>query len=63
MGALIGCFFFGETLTLRKWGGVVSGIVGIMIITTTGKTDVTASVVTGVIACLVATACYGLAGF
>lgn len=63
MGALIGGLFFGETLTLRKWGGVLSGIVGIMIITTTAKTDVTGSVVIGVIACLVPTACYGLAGF
>ena len=63
MGALIGCLFFGETLTLRKWSGVLSGIVGIMIITTTGKTDVTGSVIIGVMACLIATACYGLAGF
>lgn len=63
MGALIGFFFFSETLTLRKWGGVLLGMVGITIITTTGKADVTGNIVTGVIACLIATACYGLAGF
>lgn len=63
MGALMGFFFFGETLTLRKWGGVLSGMVGITIITTTGKTAVTSSIISGVMACLIATACYGLAGF
>ncbi|MFM5312904.1 DMT family transporter [Aeromonas caviae] len=34
MGALIGFSFFHETLTLRKWAGVMLGLVGIGLITT-----------------------------
>lgn len=63
MGALIGFAFFSETLTARKWGGVVLGLVGIMVITTIGESQSTSETLTGVIACLVATGCYGVAGF
>ncbi|MDQ1212594.1 DMT family transporter [Pantoea anthophila] len=63
MGALIGFAFFSEKLTARKWGGVVLGLVGIMIITTIGESQSTGETLAGVIACLVATGCYGVAGF
>ncbi len=63
MGALIGFAFFCEKLTARKWGGVVLGLVGIMIITTIGESQSTGETLAGVIACLVATGCYGVAGF
>ncbi len=63
MGALIGFSFFGEKLTMRKWGGVVLGLAGIMVITTVGEVNSTTSTVAGVVACLVATGCYGVAGF
>lgn len=63
MGALIGFAFFSEKLTARKWGGVVLGLVGIMVITTIGESQSTNETLVGVIACLVATGCYGIAGF
>lgn len=63
MGALIGFFFFSETLTLRKWAGVMLGLVGIGLITTTGEVDLSGQLAIGVLACLIATACYGCAGF
>ena len=63
MGALIGFSFFHETLTLRKWAGVMLGLVGIGLITTTGEVDLSGQLTIGVLACLIATACYGCAGF
>lgn len=63
MGALIGFSCFDERLSLRKWGGVILGLVGITLITTTGELSLSGNLVTGVLACLVATACYGGAGF
>lgn len=63
MGALIGFAFFSEKLTARKWGGVVLGLVGIMVINTIGESQSTNETLAGVIACLVATGCYGIAGF
>ncbi len=63
MGALIGFSFFHETLTLRKWAGVMLGLVGIGLITTTGEVDLSGQLTIGVLACLIATACYGSAGF
>ncbi|KAB8306224.1 EamA/RhaT family transporter [Erwinia endophytica] len=63
MGALIGCSFFGERLTVRKWTGVILGLAGIMVITTIGRTQSTSGTIAGIITCLVATACYGIAGF
>ena len=63
MGALIGFSFFHEVLTLRKWAGVMLGLVGIGLITTTGEVDLSGQLAIGVLACLIATACYGCAGF
>jgi drug/metabolite transporter (DMT)-like permease len=63
MGALIGFSFFEEQLSPRKWIGVFLGLVGITLITTTGEVQLNGNVVIGVLACLVATACYGCAGF
>lgn len=63
MGALIGFSCFNEPLSLRKWAGVVLGLVGITLISTTGELSLTGNFITGVLACLIATACYGCAGF
>ncbi|MFQ2091842.1 DMT family transporter [Aeromonas taiwanensis] len=63
MGALIGFSFFNEQLGLRKWAGVMLGLVGIGLITTTGEVDLSGQLAIGVLACLIATACYGCAGF
>jgi drug/metabolite transporter (DMT)-like permease len=63
MGALIGFSFFHEALTWRKWAGVMLGLVGIGLITTTGEVDLSGQLTIGVLACLIATACYGCAGF
>ncbi|WP_437615000.1 DMT family transporter [Erwinia sp. V71] len=63
MGALIGVTCFAERLTARKWLGVVLGLAGIALLTTVGESHADDAVFAGVLACLVATGCYGLAGF
>ncbi|GGY11902.1 DMT family transporter [Paludibacterium paludis] len=63
MGILIGVTAFGERLTAGKGGGVLVGLAGVAILTRTGPFEATNALISGVLACLVATACYGLAGF
>ncbi|MFS2225989.1 DMT family transporter [Pantoea sp. B65] len=63
MGAVIGFSFFAEKLSVKKWLGVFIGLCGIMLITTTGEIHSTTDIIAGVVACLIATGCYGVAGY
>ncbi|WP_455814271.1 DMT family transporter [Pseudomonas graminis] len=63
MGVLIGGLCFSEAFTLRKIVGVVLGLAGIVLLTTTGSLALSHEVLLGIAACLVATACYASAGF
>ncbi|WP_296260635.1 MULTISPECIES: DMT family transporter [unclassified Pseudomonas] len=63
MGVLIGSMFFNDALTPKKAAGVLIGLLGITLLTTTGPVTFTSTVVMGALACLVATGCYGAAGF
>jgi len=63
MGVLIGWMCFNDPLTLKKAAGVLIGIMGITLLTSTGPVTLSMSVVMGALACLVATSCYGAAGF
>lgn len=63
MGALIGALFFSERLTGAKLMGVLLGIAGVVVLTRTGPVVFDSNVLLGAGACLVATTCYGLAGF
>lgn len=63
MGAIIGALVFGEKLPYRRWCGVFLGIIGIAIITANGSSEVGSGVAVGILACLIATFCYGFAGF
>lgn len=63
MGALIGFSCFSEKLTFRKWAGMFLGLVGIIVITTIGEAQSSDKQITGVIACLIATSCYGVSSF
>ena len=63
MGAIIGFAFFSEKLTARKWGGVILGLLGIIVITTIGEINSASGMLYGILACLIATGCYGVAGF
>jgi drug/metabolite transporter (DMT)-like permease len=63
MGVVIGTMAFGEQLTWSKAAGVFVGLVGVVVLTSAGPVALTATTLWGVAACLVATACYGLAGF
>jgi drug/metabolite transporter (DMT)-like permease len=63
MGVLIGSLFFAEKLTRAKALGVVLGVAGVAVLTRTGPVAFSAQVLLGAAACLVATACYGFAGF
>ncbi|QET05574.1 EamA family transporter [Cupriavidus pauculus] len=63
MGVLIGALFFAEPLTRAKAIGVVLGLLGVAVLTRTGPVTFSPVVLLGAAACLVATLCYGLAGF
>lgn len=63
MGVVIGGLAFGEQLTWSKAAGVFVGLVGVGVLTRAGPVALTAATLLSVAACLVATACYGLAGF
>ncbi|OON41703.1 EamA family transporter [Izhakiella australiensis] len=63
MGVMIGALFFAEALTLKKSAGVVTGLLGIILITTTGNASEAHILLPGIVCCLIATACYGVAGF
>lgn len=63
MGILIGASCFGERVGWLKLAGVGLGMAGVAILTGAGPEALTPTMLVGVCACLVATACYGLAGF
>jgi drug/metabolite transporter (DMT)-like permease len=63
MGVLIGYIFFQEEISIKKAAGVAVGIAGVALLTATGPIVVSVSVASGALACLVATSCYGAAGF
>jgi drug/metabolite transporter (DMT)-like permease len=63
MGVIIGALAFGEQLTWSKATGVFVGLLGVVVLTRAGPVALTAATLWAVAACLVATACYGLAGF
>ncbi|MBT9513843.1 MAG: DMT family transporter [Acidovorax sp.] len=63
MGVLIGALAFGERITAARVGGVVLGMAGVAVLAQAGPVALTPEVLAGMGACLVATACYGLAGF
>jgi drug/metabolite transporter (DMT)-like permease len=63
MGVLIGMLFFAEALTLSKAAGVAIGLFGVAVLTRTGPVAFDFDLLLGAAACLVATACYGVAGF
>ena len=63
MGVLIGMLFFAEALTLSKAAGVALGLFVVAVLTRTGPVEFDLQLLLGAGACLVATACYGFAGF
>ena len=63
MGVLIGSLFFAEKLTRAKAAGVLMGLAGVGVLTRTGPVVFSHEVLLGALAFLVATSCYGLAGF
>lgn len=63
MGVLIGGLFFSEKLTAAKLGGVFLGLFGVGILTRAGPVAFDLQLLMGAVACLLATTCYGFAGF
>jgi drug/metabolite transporter (DMT)-like permease len=63
MGVLIGGLFFHEKLTAAKLGGVFLGLLGVGILTRAGPVAFDMQLLMGALACLLATTCYGFAGF
>lgn len=63
MGVLIGGLFFHEKLTAAKLGGVFLGLLGVGILTRAGPVAFNMELLMGALACLMATTCYGFAGF
>jgi drug/metabolite transporter (DMT)-like permease len=63
MGVLLGAAFFKERITAARLGGVVLGLTGVAVLTRAGPLALDAVALQAVGACLLATVCYGLAGF
>ncbi|WP_024780427.1 DMT family transporter [Pseudomonas corrugata] len=63
MGVLIGGLFFSEQLTVAKVSGVFLGLLGVGILTRAGPVAFDLQLLMGALACLMATTCYGFAGF
>nr|WP_154744146.1 DMT family transporter [Pseudomonas karstica] len=63
MGVLIGGLFFSERLTPSKVIGVCLGLFGVGILTRAGPMAFDMQLLMGALACLLATTCYGFAGF
>ncbi|VVN96213.1 DMT family transporter [Pseudomonas fluorescens] len=63
MGVLIGGLFFHEKFTAAKLGGVFLGLFGVGILTRAGPVAFDMDLLMGALACLLATTCYGFAGF
>ncbi|MFO2464736.1 DMT family transporter [Pseudomonas sp. 15FMM2] len=63
MGVLIGGLFFHERLTASKIAGVCLGLFGVGILTRAGPVAFDLELLMGALACLLATTCYGFAGF
>ena len=63
MGVLIGALFFAEAMTLMRAAGVALGLFGVAVLTRAGPVEMDSSLLLGALACLVATTCYGFAGF
>ncbi|MFZ3282497.1 DMT family transporter [Pseudomonas sp.] len=63
MGVLIGGLFFSERLTAAKLGGVFLGLFGVGVLTRAGPVAFDLQLLMGALACLLATTCYGFAGF
>jgi drug/metabolite transporter (DMT)-like permease len=63
MGALVGTLFFAEAMTLAKGVGVFIGLLGVALLTQTGPLAFNLELLWGALACLVATTCYGFAGY
>jgi len=63
MGVLIGMLFFAEALTLSKAAGVALGLFGVAVLARTGPVQFDQQLLLGAAGCLIATTCYGFAGF
>lgn len=63
MGVLIGGLFFSERLTGARLGGVFLGLFGVGVLTRAGPVAFDLPLLLGAVACLLATTCYGFAGF
>lgn len=63
MGVLIGALFFAETMTWAKGLGVFLGLFGVALLTRTGPLEFNLELLWGALACLLATSCYGFAGY
>lgn len=62
-GIAIGATCFGERPTGRQVAGVVLGLAGVAILSRIGPATLDAAAVLGIVACLVAVACYGFTGY
>ena len=63
MGVLIGGLLFSERLTPSKIAGVALGLFGVAVLTRAGPVAFDLELLMGALACLLATTCYGFAGF
>jgi drug/metabolite transporter (DMT)-like permease len=61
-GAIFAALWLGEELTVRKVIGLILGIAGVVVTSSLGSVNASLPTVLAIVACLLAPACYGLAG-
>jgi len=61
-GAVFAALWLGEALTARKLIGLVMGVAGVTVMSSLGFVTASVSTSLAIVACLLAPACYGLAG-
>jgi drug/metabolite transporter (DMT)-like permease len=61
-GAIFGALWLGETMTLRKISGLLLGMAGVALISLRGQHGVGDNVLLAAVACLAASASYGISG-
>ena len=61
-GAIFAALWLGEALTARKVAGLLLGIAGVVVTSGLGAVTPSSSTMLAILACLLAPACYGLAG-
>lgn len=61
-GAVFSWLWLGDKMNSQKMGGLITAAIGVAIVVNLGRTELSKTFILAVLACLLASICYGLAG-